>query len=418
MEDDIAEIKHHLANLNTYTINYFKDLLAKHGKDRERKTELRNFDVINARKVVMANEKLYVDRKNGFVGYGLKKEEYVCDCSDISNVLVVLKDGTFIVKQVSDKDFVGKNIIYVDVWIKGNERKIYHAVYLDGATNTTYVKRFSITAITRDKEYNISQGTKGSKLLYFSVHNNSEEEVISILLALTSKAKNKAFEFDFGKLTIKGRSAKGNILTKYSVKKITQKSVGSATLGGRKVWLDETVGKLNTAERGRFLGEFDTGDTVLVLYKDATYEMAEIDFNKRFEMKDIEVIEKLPKEKESVISVLYYHGKRKANYVKRFQIETSTLNQKFPYLGEDKNTQQLFVSTDENAIIYYQYYVKRNEKPIAKLNLSAFVDVKGWKSLGNKLTDNKIIDIKPFEAPKTQVIVEEKPKVVPKKELF
>lgn len=399
LNDEIAEIRHHLANLTTYAVDYFEDLLKKYGKGRERKTEISNFDTIKVAQVAIANQKLYVDRKGGFIGYGLKKEEYVCDCSDIDDIIIFKKDGKYIVTKVADKVFVGKNIIHVDVWYKGQERKIYHAVYYDSKTGRAYVKRFSVTAITRDRAYDLTQGHKGSKLLYFSVHPNSEREIITIQLSPNTKAKSKVFEYDFGDLDIKNRNAKGNILSRYAVRKITQKTVGNSTLGGRKIWIDEAVGKFNTNERGKYLGEFDTNDTALVIHSNGSYELAELDFNRRFDVQQIEAIEKF--NENTVVSVIYYHPEKSRYYAKRFKIETSTLNQAFFFMGEDRKFKLKYASTNEKAIAEYHYQTKRGAPIHQKsINFAKEVSLQGYRTLGSKLTQyriTKVIDQSPSE---------------------
>ncbi len=391
LEEEIKEIKHHLANLVTYAITYYTKLIKKYGKGRERKTEIRSFDTINAKQVVIANQKLYVNRKDGFIGYGLKKDEFVRECSDLSDVVTICKNGILKVSRVGDKVFVGKNILYVDVWKKGEDRKIYHAVYYDGKTGRTFIKRFAVTAITRDKEYPISQGTRGSKLLYLAVHPNSEAEIITVVLSPTSKAKSKVFDFDFAEILIKGRTAKGNILTRYPVKKITQKSLGSSTMGGRKIWFDEIVGRLNTNERGVLLGEFDTDDKILVLLKDGQYEFTSFEMTNRYEMNKITSIEKF--RRNHTISAIYHRPDKKAYYVKRFKIEDGKVGQKYDYIGLENNYQLTYATTQEKPYVEYDYRVKRN-KFTNKLDLETFIDLKGWKSLGNKLTAYKITAVR------------------------
>ncbi len=389
LEDEIAEIKHNLANLTDYAIDYFKNLLKVYGKGKERKTEIRNFDTIQVAQVAIANQKLYVNRKGGFIGYGLKKDEFISECSDIDDVIVFRKDGKFLVTRISEKTFVGKDIIYTDVWKKGNDRKVYHFIYYDAKSGNTYVKRFNVTAITRDREYDLTQGHKGSKMLYFSAHPNSEAETVTITLSPTVKTKNKVFDYDFSELAVKGRSAKGNILSRYGVKKIVQKEVGGSTLGGLKIWLDESVGRLNTNERGQFLGEFDTGDTILVVYKDGNYQITDYELTNRYEMKQITLVEKFDEKK--ALSVVYYNSPRRCCYVKRFVIGTSKLNQKFLFIDDNPNSNLLFISTKEQPVIEYTYQMKRGGEKLKKqLNLADFMEVKGWRVLGNKLTTYKV----------------------------
>lgn len=392
LQEEIANIQQKLANLNDYAITYFRNLLKKYGKGRDRQTEIQSFNTIKIAQVAIANTKLYVNRKDGFIGTSLKKDEFVRDCSDIDNVIVFKKDGKFLVTKVADKTFVGKNIIHIDVWHKGDERKIYHAVYHDPPSGKTYVKRFAVKAITYNREYDVTRGHKGSKLLYFSVHANSEAETIKVTLTPGAKAKNKTFEYNFADLAIKGRGVKGNELTKYPVRKIIQKSVGSSTLGGRKIWFDDTVGRLNRNEHGKFLGEFDTGDTILVIYNDGSYELTDFELTNRYEVKNILQIEKF--DEQTVLSIIYYHGDRKAYYLKRFQIETSTLAQKFTYISDSKGSKLKFATTEKEPTIKYEYQLIRNGRKMkSTLALAKFVDVQGWKTLGQKMDVYKITSI-------------------------
>jgi topoisomerase-4 subunit A len=365
LEEEIAEIEHKLANLVAYAVAYFEDLIEKYGKGQERKTEIRTFDDIAVKQVAIANHKLYANLKEGFVGIGLKKGEdveYVKDCSDLDDVIVFRKDGKYMVSRVQDKAFFGKDIIHVDIWRKGDERTIYHAVYRDPVAGRNYVKRFAVKAITRDREYDVTNGSKGVKLLYFQVHPNSEEEVLTVKLSQGCRAKNKVFDFDLGELAIKGRSSQGNVLTKYPIQSIKQKSVGSSTLGGLKIWYDETIGRLNTDERGQYLGEFDTEDRILVLYKNGSYELTDFELTNRYDFKKIAEIHKLTE--DLVVSTLYYDGERKDYYVKRFQIETSSLNEPNTFITEAKNSRVVVLSTEDEP--YVSFTETRGGRPSKK----------------------------------------------------
>ncbi len=394
LEEEIAKIKHHLAHLTQFAIDYFRSLLKKYGKGRERKTEIANFDTIQIAQVAVANEKLYVDRKGGFIGYGLKKEEYVCDCSDIDNIIVFRKDGSYLVTKISDKAFVGKDIIHVAVWKKGEERRIYHAIYYDGKTDRAYVKRFAVTAITRDREYNIMTDHQRSKLHYFEVHPNSESEVVEIKLHPRSKAKVKTLEYDFAELAIKGRTSRGNVVSRYPIAKIRQTEVGNATLGGRKIWLDESVGRLNTKKRGRLLGEFDTGDTILALYEDGSYERTDFELTNRFDMK--KVVETRKFHPDMIVNVIHFRASNKTYYAKRFQIDTATLSEKFSFLPENHGSYALFMAIGKEVVVDYLYNEKlRGKKITERLNFSEFIDVKGRTAIGNKLGNlHKIYEVK------------------------
>ena len=399
LEEEIREIEHHLANLTEFAIDYFEDLLTRYGDGKERKTVITTFDNIQVRQVAVANEKLYVNKKEGFVGYGLKKderEEYVRDCSDIDDIIVFRADGKYLVSRVQEKAFVGKKILHVDVWKKGNERKIYHAIYRDPTSAKNYVKRFAVTAITRDREYEVTNGAKGAKLLYFTTHDNSQEETVTIYLTQNCRAKKKVFDFDFGELAIKGRSSQGNVLTKYPIRKIVQKSIGGSTLGGRKLWFDDTVGRLNADQRGEYLGEFDTEDRVMVLYKDGSYELTNFELTNRYEMQKIIRVEKFSP--ETVITAVHYDGSNKEYYVKRFQIETTTVDKPFSYISEADNSRLMFASTHPSPIASYTASSPGKGKEKVEVNLGEFIDVKGWKAMGNKLDRRKVSRLK-FKEP-------------------
>ncbi|MEM7369231.1 MAG: DNA gyrase/topoisomerase IV subunit A [Bacteroidota bacterium] len=399
LEEEIQEIEHHLAHLTEFAIAYFEDLLSKYSAGKERKTLITTFDNIQVRQVVVANEKLYVNKKEGFVGYGLKKderEEYICDCSDIDDIIIFRADGKYLVSRVQDKAFVGKKILHVDVWKKGNERKVYHAIYRDPTSAKNYIKRFAVTAITRDREYDVTNGAKGAKLLYFSAHDNSQEETVSIYLTQNCRAKKKVFDFNFGELAIKGRSSQGNVLTKYPIRKISQKSIGASTLGGRKLWFDDTVGRLNTDSRGEFLGEFDTEDRITVLYKDGSYELTNFELTNRYDMQKINRVEKFSP--DTVITAVHYDGSNKEYYVKRFRIETSTLDKAFSYISEAENSRLVFTSTHPAPIATYTASSPGKGKESMEVNLGEFIDVKGWKAVGNKLDRRKVSRLK-FQEP-------------------
>lgn len=399
LEEELKQVKHDLAHLTEYAIAYFERLLEKYGKGKERKTEITTFDAIQAVQVVVNNTKLYVDRKEGFVGSGLKKDEFVTDCSDIDDIIVFRKDGKFQVTRIADKTFVGKDIIHVDVWKKGDERTTYNMVYLDGKTGRSMAKRFNVKAITRDKEYDLTKGEKNSRVLYFTANPNGEAEVVTVKLRQSAKAKNKIFDFDFGELAIKGRSAGGNILTRYPVMNVSLKEVGKSTLGAMKIWMDEVSGRLNSDERGVFLGGFDTGDLILAIYKTGEYELMELDLNKKFDTKELMHITKF--DPEAIVNVLYYEGGKSWTMVKRFQIETSTQDQRFAFLTDHRSTKLLFVTTDEAPEVTYSYRTKEG-KVEETMNLAEFMDTKGWKALGNKLTDYKVTSVKEIKKAKPE----------------
>lgn len=393
-KEELTQVEYDLAHLVDYAINYFENLLQKYGKDKERRTEITSFENIQAAEVAANNAKLYVDRKEGFIGWGLKKDEFVTDCSDIDDIIVFRSDGKFQVTRIAEKVFVGKDIIHVGVWKKGDDRTTYNMAYIDGKSGVSFVKRFNVTAITRDREYDLTTGAKGSKCLHFSANPNAEAEVVTVQLTPGSRARIKVFEFDFGTLDIKGRSSKGNILTKYPVKKITVKEVGKSTLGALKVWMDEVSGRLNTAGRGLLLGAFDTNDELLVIYKDGSYEVAEMELTKRYDPNELIHIGKF--DPATVVNVVYYEGEREWTMVKRFQIETTSLNQRFPFLTENRKTQLLYASIGENPRVQYKMRIK-NSTVEGELNIAEFIDVKGWKAIGNKLTEYKVTSVREIE---------------------
>ncbi len=397
IEELLKQVKHDLANLTDYSIAYFQRLLEKYGKGKERKTLLQSFDTIKATEVVANNAKLYANLKEGFIGMGLKKDEFISECSDIADIIVFRKDGKFLVTRISDKAFVGKNILHVAVWKKGDERTTYNAVYLDGATGRSMIKRFNVTAITRDKEYDITKGTKGSKLLYFTANPNGEAETVGVLLSQGCKAKIKSFEFDFSEIAIKGRGSQGNILTKYPLKKVAFKATGQSTLNAIKLWVDESSGRLNRDERGIFLGDFDTGDLILVVYKDGSYEMTDYEMSNRYDIKEVAAIQKY--DPEIVVSAIYYDGEKKSTLVKRFKIETTTTGTKYPFISDHRMSKLLYATIDMEAVV--EYTIKHNkEKQVKKIDLDKFIDIKGWKALGNKLIDQKIAGVKELSSKK------------------
>lgn len=390
LNEQLRETLHHLEHLIDYAIAYFRRLLEKYGAGRERKTEIAVFDEIRAAEVVANNAKLYVDRTGGFIGYGLKKDEFVQDCSDIDDIIVFRRDGVMKVVRIGEKVFVGKDIMHVAVWKKNDERTTYNLAYVDGKAGRTMVKRFNVTAITRDKEYPVGGSGKGSRILYLTANPNGESEVVTVTLSPGCPAKIKVFDYDFAELAIKGRDAQGNILTKYPVKSIRQKEVGKSTIGAQKIWYDDITGRLNTQERGRLLGEFDTGDQLLVLHRDGSYEQTDTDLLQRFEPKEVLYIGKF--HPDTVINAVHFDGHKGWTMVKRFRIETARLRERFTYITDHPKSKLLFVSVKPNPRIRYTLRVKG--KPMSgEISLGDFMDVKGWKAIGNKLSDVLLADI-------------------------
>jgi topoisomerase-4 subunit A len=387
---ELEQVKYDLEHLTEFAIAYFERLLEKYGKGRERRTIITSFDTIEIKEVVANNAKLYVNRAEGFIGMGMKKDEFVCDCSDIADIIAFTRDGKFKVVRIADKVFVGKDIIHTAVWLKSDDRTTYNLIYLDTKSGRSYAKRFNVTAITRDKEYDLTQGEKGSKLLYFTSNANGESEIVNVQLSQGSTAKKKVFDFDFADLAIKGRTSQGNVVTKYPVRKITQVSVGKSSLGAMQIYMDEVSGKLNQDERGKYLGAFDTGSKLLSIYKDGSYEINELDLNKKYDVNNIVEIGNYTE--DTVISAVYFEGEKGNTMVKRFRIETSTYDQKFVFLPETGGTKLYFASMAKSPKIKYSYNVgkTKEEKEVA---LTEFIDVKGWKALGNRLVDAKLLKV-------------------------
>ncbi len=390
LEADLKQVKHDLKHLNDFAIAYFQRLLDKYGKGQERRTKITTFDSIAAVEVVAINAKLYVNRKDGFVGTGLKKDEYVCDCSDISDVIAFCKDGTFKVVRITDKVFIGKNILHVAVWKKGDERTTYNMIYVDGKSGKSFAKRFNVKAITRDKVYELTKGGKGSKVHYFTANPNGESEIVSVKLSQGCKAKKKVFEFDFDDLAIKGRGAGGNTITKYPVSKVTQLEVGASTLGHIKAWFDPANGRVNANERGNYLGEFD-GDQLVALFKDGSYEVVDFDMNKRYKPEEVISVTKLTE--DTVVSAVYFDGSKGWTVVKRFEIETTTNGQRFNYLTEHKNSKLFFASVEEAPSILYDVRINKVKEEY-ELDVADFIEVKGWKAIGNKLEESRITNVR------------------------
>lgn len=401
LQEDLKETEHHLANIIDYAIAYFDRLLEKYGKGRERKTEIKSFDSIDTTIVAANNQKLYVNRKDGFVGYGLKKDEFVTECSDLDDIIVIRKDGKCMVSRISDKVFMGKDIMHVGVWNKGDERMTYNLIYVDGKSGRSMAKRFNVKAITRDKEYDLTKGNTNSKVHYLSANPNGEAELVTVKLTSGSKARKKVFEFDFAELDIKGRGAGGNILTKYPVRKIELKAEGVSTLSGLDIWYDPHVGRLNKDERGQHIGKFNGEDSILVIYKDGSYELTSYELTNRYEPKKVEIIERF--DPKTVISAIHYDGESKNYYVKRFQVETTSLNKPFSFISESSGSKLVVVSTNDSPMIQVDFVKgKSKTKETEQLAMPALIDVKGWKAIGNKLSQYTVKKVKLLEPVKKQ----------------
>lgn len=390
-EDNIEQTKYNIEHLTDFAIAYYEGILKKYGKGKERTTEIKIFDTIQATKVAIANAKLYVNYKEGFVGTGLKKDEFVCDCSDLDNIIVFRKDGSMIVTKVADKTFVGKDIIYLDVFKKNDDRTTYNMMYMDGSSGVVYAKRFNVTGITRDKEYDLTKGNKGSKVMYFTANANGEAEVVSVTLSPGSTARVKVFDYYFEELIIKGRSSQGNQVTKYPVRQIKFKEQGRSTLSAPKIWYDPQVGRLNTDGYGKLLGSFEQEDRILAFYKDGQYELTDFDLGNRFEVSQLQRIEKFDADK--VISAIYYDADKTQYSVKRFHIETQTLKSKFLFIKEGAKNKLEFVTTDQHPVVTLKLGKKKSDAREEVIDLTERVTVSGWKAMGNKLCDKDLLEI-------------------------
>ncbi|MET2985038.1 DNA gyrase/topoisomerase IV subunit A [Aureibaculum conchae] len=402
LEEKIAEVKHHLANLIDFAIDYFKNLKTKYGKDKDRKTEIRIFEDIVATKVAMKNAKLYVNRKEGFFGTSLRREEFVADCSDIDNIIVFLADGRMMVSKIDSKAFVGKNIIHIAVFKKKDKRTVYNMIYKDGKSGPTYMKRFSVTSVTRDKEYDLTAGNKGSNVLYFSANPNGEAEVVTVHLRAVGSIKKLKWDIDFADLAIKGRGSKGNTVTKHSVKKVELKERGISTLKPRKIWFDDTVQRLNVESRGDLLGEFTAEDRLLIITQSGNVKTIRPELSTHFD-DDMIVLEKWIPNKP--ISAIHFDGEKEKYYVKRFMIDNP--NKEELFISEHPKSQLEIVATDFRpmAEVVFSKRALANDT----VNFEEFIAVKGIKAIGNQLTTEKIkqvnlLDPLPYEEPEVNQV--------------
>lgn len=399
LEEELKEVNYHLRHLTEYSIKYYQRLLEKYGKGRERKTEIRAFDTIQATVVAANNAKLYVNRKDGFVGFGLKKDEFVCDCSDLDDIIAIRKDGKMMVSKIQDKLFMGKDILHVGIFRKNDDRLTFNLIYLDGASGRAMVKRFQPGGVTRDREYDLTKGTKGSKVMYLTANPNGEAEIVTVYLTQGAKARVKVFDFDFATLDIKGRGAGGNILTKYPVRKVQLKMEGVSTLGGLDIYYDPVVGRLNTDERGQLIGNFLGEDKILVCYKSGDYELTGFELTNRYEPNEVLLIEKFDPEK--VLSAVYYDGGSKTYYVKRFQIETTTLNKKFNFITDYRSSYLKLISTEKQPQVKVLVQKGKAEEE-QEYDLDMLIDVKGWKAMGNKLSSHPVKEVQLISSKKAE----------------
>ncbi len=384
LDKDIKQVKHDLANLVDFAVAYYENLLKKYGKGRERKTEIKLFEAIQAKHVAIANTKIYVNRADGFIGTSLKKDEFIADCSSLDDMIVFTKAGKMKIVKVADKTFIGKDIIHVAVFQKNDERTTYNMIYVDAKTGVSYAKRFNVTGITRDKEYDLTKGDEKSKVHYFSANPNGEAEIVKIVLSPNSPARNKEFDFYFEELEIKGRSSMGNQVTKYGIKTVKFKEAGKSTLGGRKLWFDDTFGRLSTEEKGEYLGSFQPEDKILVMYHDGTYEITDQELIQKFDPENVVEIEKF--DPERLVTAIYLDNDKQQFNVKRFRIETTTLRNKFMFIKEGEGNYLETVTTHPEPIVMIKTG-RGAQARTQKIKLYDLVEVMGWKAVGNKLAD-------------------------------
>lgn len=391
LNDDIKVVKNHLRHLTDYAIAWFQKLRDKYGKGRERKTEIRLFDRVEASKVALANVKLYMNREDGFIGTGLRKDEFVADCSDIDEIIVFREDGKCTITKVADKTFVGKGILHAQVFKKGDERTIYNMIYKDGASGISYIKRFAVVGVTRDKEYDLTKGSKGSKMLYFTANPNGEAEIITVQLKPHTKLKKLQFDLDYAEIAIKGRGSQGNIVSKYPIKKILLKSKGVSTLSGLKIWYDELLRRLNVDGRGKYLGEFDGEDKILQVHKDGWYELSTFELSNHFDA-DLVLIQKFDPEKP--FTVVQYEGKAKNYFIKRFVFESISVGKKVSLISEENGSRFLYLTSNPAAVLTVDVLKGKTQIPeTLEVVLTEFIDVKGIRANGNRLTQHEVKNI-------------------------
>ncbi len=390
LEGKIEQVKHHLNNLITYAIDYFINIQKKYGKGKERRTELRIFDTIDATKVAVANEKFYANFEEGFIGTSLKKDQYLFDCSDIDDIITFQKDGTMKVVKVEAKTFIGKNIVHVAVWKKNDKRTVYNMIYREGRDGAYYMKRFSVTGVTRNTDYKLASEKKGSEMLYFSANPNGEAEVVTVLLKPIARIRKNKMEIDFSELSIKGRDSKGNLVTKYAIKKVEMKEEGHSTLAPRKIWFDDTVRRLNADARGTLLGSFKGDDKILTINAQGEAKLVSFDLMNRFDDEYL-ILEKW--NPEQPITAIYFDGEKQIYFIKRFLLENNTNIQNFMPSEHPKSfIEQVIVANNSTAEIIFAKD-KGKEKDPETIFVDEFIAVKGIKAIGNQLTKSKVKSI-------------------------
>lgn len=396
LENELKETLHHLKHLVEYAIAYYQNLLDKYGKGRERKTEIKSFQSVTAVEVIANNQKLYVNRTDGFIGWGLKKDEYICECSELDDIIAIRRDGKAVVSRISEKVFMGKDILYAGIWKKGDERMIYNMIYSDGKTGKSFVKRFTMPGVTRDKEYPLGGADPNSRVHYLSANPNGEAEVVEVKLNPSSTARKKIFEFDFSELEVKGRGAKGNTLTKYPIRKVDMLKAGVSTLSGLELWFDESAGRLNKEKRGKHIGKFDGDDQIIAITKGGNYKITNFEITNRYEPEKTILLEKFHPKK--AISAIYWDGESKQHFVKRFLIETNSLDKEFGFISESIGSRLEYVTTSEEPEVEVEVVKgKGKDKETEVINLEDIIDVKGWKAMGNRLSQHKVTKVKAVE---------------------
>jgi topoisomerase-4 subunit A len=396
IEDEMEEVQNHLAHLTEFTVNYFKNLKKKYGKEYPRLTELSSFESIAVTRVVNNNAKLYANKAEGFVGINLKKEdnaEFICDCSDLSEIIVIRKDGKYLVTKVSEKAFFGKDILYVGLFDRNDQRTTYNVIYREGKTSISYAKRFNVTSVTRDKEYDITQGTPGSTILWFTVNHNAEAETVKIYYRQRPKLKKLIDEYDFSQLLIKGRASRGNLVSKNSIQKIQLKSKGISTIGGKDIWFDEDIQRLNEDERGMHLGQFNTGDHILAIFKDGTYYTTSFDLSNRYQG-DLLKIEKLDVNK--TYTALYYDKAVGAFYVKRFSFDVSD-NTPVSFISDSKGSYLVAISDDKHPQFEITFGGKHEHREAESVDAEEFIGKKGLQAKGKKVSAMDVKSVKFIE---------------------
>jgi topoisomerase IV subunit A len=392
LEKELKETQHHLRHLTDYAIAYYQRLLEKYGKGRERKTEIKSFQSVSATEVIATNQKLYVNRTDGFVGFGLKRDEkteFICDCSDLDNVIAIRKDGKAVISKIQEKGFMGKDILYAGIWKKGDDRMTYNVIYSDGKSGRTFAKRFNLPGVTRDKEYDLTQGHPNSKIHYVTGNPNGEAETVEVKLSPACTARKKIFEYDFSELEIKGRGSRGNTITHYPVRKVEKLKEGVSTLSKIDLWYDEASGRLNKDGRGRKLGKFDGDDQIIAFMRNGSYKITNFDLSNRYDPEKTLHLEKFNPKK--AVSAVYVDGESKQFMVKRFMIETSTVDKEFGFISEGIGSRLVVVSTAESPEVEIEVQKSKDKpKKTETVSLDEIVDIKGWKAMGNRVSEYKV----------------------------